>query len=96
MTDFDRRWQECAARARESQAEPSAAPSGLATRAWAQYLAQADAAPSAMWPALSFRALVLATIVLLACLSTEYFAAASDDVFAPHLEDVATSVWGIP
>jgi hypothetical protein len=94
MTEFDRRWQACAARARQAAPEPAAVPAGLATRAWAQWTAQSAGSAAALWTALSFRALVLATIALIVCAAAEFYAAPRGSVFAPHLEDIVTNVMG--
>ena len=94
MNDFDRRWRECAARVRAEAAGPVLVPAGVATRAWAQWTAQSSAFPAAAWPALALRALILASIALLLCAATEFYTTSSDSVFAPHVEDVVTSVWG--
>ena len=99
MSDFQSRWQQCAARARQEKAAAEAAPAGLATRVWARWRAEAEArlgpgarAPSP-WLALSWRALVLATIALAACAALDYYTASPGSSFAPHLEDVVTNVW---
>jgi len=98
MSDFQRRWQQCTAWARRESAAPEAAPAGLATRVWARWRAQAEAgllsapAPSP-WLALSFRALVVATIALAACAALDYYSSSPGSIFAPHLEDVVTHVW---
>ena len=94
MNEFDRRWQDCAARARQEAADPVRVPAGLATRAWAQWRAQPSNSLAAVWAALSFRALILATIALIACALTEFYATSPGSAFAPHIEDVVTSVLG--
>lgn len=93
MNEFERRWQECAARARHAAADPVTAPAGFATRTWARWTAQPGRAEAAVWTALSLRALVLATAVLVICAVTELCSASADTVLPPHLEDVVTSVW---
>lgn len=96
MTEFDSRWQECAARARQTGSAPAQAPAGLATRAWAQFTAVTAPAVASAWPSLSWRALVLATVVLVVCLAAEFYSASSASAFAPHLEDLVTRIWEIP
>ena len=96
MSDFERRWQTCAARAREATAAPAELPAGLATRAWAQFTTSATNAASGVWPLLAWRALVLATLTLAVCLAAEFFAATPANAFTPHLEDLITQVWEIP
>lgn len=96
MNEFDRRWQLCARHARQEATQPSPVPAGLATRVWARSVAGQHDSLSAAWAAMSFRMLVLATIALAICGLTEYYAAASESVWTPHLEDAVTAVWRTP
>lgn len=99
MSDFQRRWQQCTARARQESAALEPAPAGLAARVWARWRTEAaaaclpDAPAPTPWLALSFRALVVATIALAACAALDYYTASPGNTFAPHLEDVVTHVW---
>jgi hypothetical protein len=94
MSEFDRRWQDTVGRACQAANEAGQMPAGFSTRVWARWTSQSRTSPSDAWVAISFRALVLATIVLLVCGLGEYFAAASESVLSPHLEDAVASVWG--
>jgi hypothetical protein len=96
MSEFESKWQECIGRARQAEADPIDVPAGFATRAWAEWTARASHAADALWPVLSLRALILTTIVLAMCIVTELCSASADTVFAPHLEDVVTTVWRMP
>ena len=69
-------------------------PVGFSTRVWSRWTARSNTSLVAAWAALSFRALALATIVLFLCGLNEYFAAAPESVFVPHIEDTVTSLWG--
>jgi hypothetical protein len=93
MNEFDRRWQDCAARARQEELSLTPVPVGLATRAWARWLEQSNSSLAAAWTALSWRALVAATIVLAILALAELRSAPAGRPLAPHLEDVVTNVW---
>lgn len=93
MNEFERRWQACAAEARQAPGVPVAAPAGLATRTWARYLARSGVPALDAWAALSFRALVLATIALLICAAIEFCTPSQGSPLTLHLEDVVTSIW---
>ena len=92
MNEFDRRWQDCAARARQEDLALVPVPVGFATRAWARWLAQSNSSLAA-WTALSFRALVVATIVLAILALTELRTASPGSSLAPHIEDAVTNIW---
>jgi hypothetical protein len=94
MNEFDRRWQDCAARARQEAAGAVQVPAGLATRVWARHTAESSDPRAGAWASLSLRALILATIALIVCAVTELCTAPPASAFAPHLEDMVTSVWG--
>ncbi len=93
MNEFDRRWQDCAARARQEVAGSIQVPVGFATRAWAHWTAQSKTSSTAAWLTLSFRALVLATAALAVLAVTEFHKASASSAFAPHVEDVVADVW---
>ena len=94
MHEFDRRWQACAAQARQGVAAPVQVPAGFATRTWARWTASSRPSPAAVWTALSLRALILATAVLAVLAVAEYATAAAGSALTPHLEDVVANVWG--
>ena len=94
MHEFDHRWQACAAQARQEVAGPVQAPAGFATRTWARWTASSRPSPAAAWTALSFRTLILATVVLAVLAVAEYSTASAGSALAPHLEDVVANVWG--
>jgi len=93
MNEFDRRWQDCAARARQGVVGSVEVPVGFATRAWARWTAQSRTSAVTAWTALSFRVLVVATIVLALLALTELRTASPGSSLAPHLEDAVTNVW---
>ena len=94
MNEFDQRWHQCAARARQEVVGPVQVPVGFATRAWARWTARSGTSLAAAWTALSFRALILATIALAVLAVAEYRTASAGSSLAPHLEDVVVSIWG--
>jgi hypothetical protein len=94
MNEFDHRWQTCAARARQDVAGPVPVPVGFATRTWARWTGRSHASLTAVWTALSFRALILATLVLVVLATAEFSTASADNALTPHLEDVVANVWG--
>lgn len=94
MNEFDHRWQACAAQARQDVAGPVPVPAGFATRAWARWTGRSHTSLAAVWTALSFRALILATLVLVVLATAEFSTPAADNALTPHLEDVVANVWG--
>jgi hypothetical protein len=94
MNEFDRRWQACARRACAGATDAVHIPAGFATRVWARATAPSSTSLAGAWAALSLRALILTSIVLLVCGLTEYYTASAESVLTPHLEDTVVAVWG--
>ena len=75
MSDFDTRWQECAARARHAPARDDTAPFGLAGRVVARAFSRQEPSQEELLGRLAFRMLGGAVALLILCAVLE----------APHL-----------
>ena len=75
MSDFDTRWQECAARARHAPTREDTAPFGFAGRVVARAFAHPGPSPEEVFGQLAFRMLAGAVALLILCTVLE----------APHL-----------
>jgi hypothetical protein len=94
MNEFDRRWQACAAEARQTARGEAKVPVGFARRVWAAWQPERSTPVAAVWLDLSFRALVVATAALVACAAIEFWTASPEGSFVPHIEDLVTrTLW---
>lgn len=75
MREFDNRWQQCAARARQAEPRETSVPFGFAPRVVARAFAGAEPLPEDLFGQLAFRMLGGAVAVLILCAVLE----------APHL-----------
>jgi len=96
MSDFDARWQECAARARHAPRREDTAPFGFAGRVVAWAFARQEPSQAEVFGLLAFRMLAGAVALLILCAMLE----------APHLrgsrpletgveDTVAQLVWSL-
>lgn len=96
MSDFDARWQECAARARHAPKREDTAPFGFAGRVVARVFARQEPSQAEVFGLLAFRMLAGAGALLILCAVLE----------APHLrgsrpletgveDTVAQLVWAL-
>ena len=94
MNEFDRRWQECAARAREAGRPEESAPPGFAGQVVARWRA-GGTAPSAslVWERYSLRALAAVVLLLVACVAVEARLSRHENAFVPHVEDAVAKVF---
>jgi hypothetical protein len=94
MNDFDRRWQDCVARARQAPARPATAPFGFTTRVLAAVEEPARGAlPALLWQRLGLRALVAVTTALVVLGTMEYRDARSPSLALPRVEHGVTATF---
>jgi len=96
MDEFDRRWRECAARAREARGPEAGAPPGFAGAVITRR--EAGAAPAAppaalAWERYSLRAAAAAVLILIACAVADARLARHENAFVPHVEDTVAKVF---
>jgi hypothetical protein len=96
MNDFDRKWQECAARARQAPARDEPIPLGFTTRV----LARAWPSPASVasleqiWQRLTWRSLAVTGVLLAACAVLELPHLRDHKPLEPGIENaVAQLVW---
>jgi hypothetical protein len=96
MNDFDRKWQECAARARQAPARDEPIPLGFTTRV----LARAWPSPASVasleqiWQRLTWRSLAVTGVLLAACAVLEMPHLRDHKPLEPGIENaVAQLVW---
>jgi hypothetical protein len=95
MNDFEKRWQECASRARQAEDETESPAPGFAARVWARSQTEETAIPwEALWLRWSLRSLIGVSIILTACLTMEMINPENSHSLIPHVEDtVAEMFW---
>ena len=96
MSDFDTRWQKCAARARHAPARDDTAPFGLAGRVVARAFSRQEPSPEELFGRLSFRMLAgaVALLIVFAVLEAPHLRAACP--LETGVEDaVAQLVWSL-
>lgn len=94
MNDFDRRWRETVARARQVAPRPAAAPFGFATRVLASAAPpRTGIAPVRLWEQLGLRALAAVTAVLVVVGAMEYRDARLPGLGLPRVEHCVTATF---
>lgn len=98
MNDFKKKWQICAARARESAPPPDAAPFGFAARVQRAVLlsASANSGLELAWQRLTWQSLSLVSAVLVICALIELPHLNDRKPLDPGIENtVAQMVWSL-
>lgn len=94
MNEFDRRWQEIVARARQVPERPAAAPFGFATRVLASApRLRTELARVRLWERLGLRALAAVTAVLVVVGALEYRDARAPGLGLPRIEHCVTATF---
>jgi hypothetical protein len=95
MNEFDRRWQNCVARAREAPRRPDEMPFGFATRVLAgMSRGELEPSPTLLWERLGLRALACVTALLLLLGAAEYRDSRQPALTRPGVEHwVTQSLW---
>ena len=95
MNEFDRKWQRCVARARETPPRPDEPPFGFATRVVAQARQESpEPAPVTLWERLALRALVGVTALSIVLGAVEYRDSRQPALTRPGVERwVAQAFW---
>ena len=94
MSDFDRRWQNTVARARQAPARSTVAPFGFATRVLAAVEQPARGTlPVLLWERLGLRALAGVTALLVLLGAMEYRDARPPGLFLPSIEHCVTATF---
>jgi hypothetical protein len=94
MNDFDRRWRDVAARARQAPEAPVAAPFGFATRVLSAVGRRSrGTAPLLLWERLGLRALLGVTTLLVILGAMEYRDARPARLAPPQLEHCVTAAF---
>jgi hypothetical protein len=94
MDEFDRRWRECAARARNARWPEEDVPPGFAGAVLARR--RAGTAPSAAlaWERCSLRALAAVILILIVCVAVDARLSRKENALVPHVEDtIAKMFW---
>ena len=96
MSDFDARWQECAARARHAPRREDAAPFGFAARVVARAFARQEPSQAEVFGLLAFRMLAGAVVLLVVCAVMEASHLRGSRPLETGVEDtVAQLVWSL-
>ncbi len=96
MNEFDRRWQDLAARARAAAVAEIEIPPAFAARVVAQSRRSSAPPVSAVWLGLGLRALAGVAALLVLCVVLELRAPrGSRSLAAPHVEDTVAQVFWI-
>ncbi len=96
MTNFDRNWQVCAARARENARADESAPFGFASRVLsaARNSLERPVSMEEVWQRLTWRSLAVVASVLVICAAIELPHFSSRTTMKPGIENtVAQLVW---
>jgi hypothetical protein len=93
MNEFEKRWQECAARARQEARADEQAPPGFATRVLALSAEKQSASPLEILFRMTLRTLGCATTLLLALVVLEAASSHSSRMKVPHIENTVAQVF---
>ena len=94
MNEFERKWQICAAQARQAPAVSEAPPLGVATRAAACCMTSKVSEVAQIWERLALRWLAGVAALLVVCVVVEAPHLRSAPVFQPGLENtISQLVW---
>lgn len=92
MADFEHRWQELAAAARQIPQPPMELPPGFASRVLARARLGGEDSLESLWLRQSRHALAWAMALLAVCAALNYTGRPAPDGIRPHIETVVAAV----
>ncbi len=92
MNDFDKRWQTCAARARQAPARSESPPPGFAMRVLGRKPSAMEMALEALWERLAMRWLAGVAAVLVVCAALELPNLRAAPLLKPGIENTVTQL----
>jgi hypothetical protein len=96
MNNFERKWQDCAARARQVPQPDDSIPHGFATRVVALAWQSSSGSLELVWQRLTWRCLGLTLAVLIICAALEIPSSLERPTLNPGVENaVAQLVWSL-